>query len=1250
MNRRLKTLFRWLARSRRVALTLILALAAVIAAHAAWAQAGRYRVGPPQRIPGEILAWAQPGNAPDAVRQMAVNADSEIVRPLLRADMYLLRAKGANGNAATEAEVDRAIAALRATGRFRWVGPHRMRYPLDVPNDPRYAQQWHHPVMNTPGAWNIQKGQSSVVIAVIDTGFDVNHEDLRTRLIGARNFYDPNNPNDVSSAPDHGTHVAGLAAAATNNGIGVAGVAWQNVGLFVAKAGDPFFPESALIDAVTYIRTRIAPGKKVVVNMSLGGFAPSDDPDPNDPFNATVLETAEAGIVFTISAGNAFEFGNPPINPAHLASLHPNIICVAACGKQKEHASYSSARPYTTISAPGGNGSDDILSTLPGNAYGGSGWQGTSMASPNAAGVVALCLSAGAPANQIKEIMTRTADPVGRSVPNNEYGYGVVDAQSAVQRAVSGISLESPASGSFVYGTVNVRLHVGSPGSFSHAELRIDNDPTVVATSSGPPYVLIWNSRETDPNTGQPRYANGDRTLHVRVQSTFGVLNFTSRVRLDNPSAAISTPGPSAYVAKNAPVIGTSDGLRIPTYTLEYALPESPSAFIPIVADQRQKITDGLLGTWDLSAVRDGTATLRLRVKNPDNYEVSATRLVTVDNTPPTIPGSLQGTSSNRMVTLTWSASSDNNIVVGYNVYRSEQSLAGYVKLNDAPLPNPGYVDQNLTNGRTYFYRVSAVDGAGNESAPTDFLDLTPNRNGTASGQVTALDGTFLQGATITALRDGAAVRSTQTDSAGLYAFPAPPGFEPGSYTLKIEAPGYVPQLIENVTVGLGRDAPNQNVVLQPQPQPSPGWSMLTLPYHYPAGSALTTILTGVTADALRCWDARAGRYLRPTDPGFPNPAPGVGYWIFRSGSAPAIVAAGVPQPPTRAVEVPIRRGWNLLGNPFQYPIQWVLNNLIVKNTDPSSPGNGQQATLSAAVGLGWTLDFAWGGADGRGRTLIYDRNVIPGVTDAIPPYGAFWFFSNVEGSLSIAPPTVLRRSAAEKPGLWMAQINASSGGQTGSVYFGLSETRRQFRAAPSIEEGLQIAFVAGGQTGSDQRVAADFRNHGAASQTWDIVVEGQGDKPVTLTWPNSSRIPRGFTLTLLDKSSGQRVNLRTSSSYTLSASRASHALQLELTRDASRRLFIRDLGVTATRGNRPVINFTLSREGQTTVSIVRSNGETVRTLTSRSLSSGTSSLVWDTRDDAGRSVAPGVYLVQVRAVSDGGEMARAVVAFVITR
>ena len=94
----------------------------------------------------------------------------------------------------------------------------------------------------------------------------------------------------------------------------------------------------------------------------------------------------------------------------------------------------------------------------------------------------------------------------------------------------------------------------------------------------------------------------------------------------------------------------------------------------------------------------------------------------------------------------------------------------------------------------------------------------------------------------------------------------------------------------------------------------------------------------------------------------------------------------------------------------------------------------------------------------------------------------------------------------------------------------------------------------------------------------------------------------------------------------------------------------ITDFVVNASRGSSPSINFRLAREGRTTVSILKSNGDTVRTLSSRSSNAGQNSMVWDTKDDQGRSVSPGVYLVQVRAVGDKGDQAKAILPVVITR
>ena len=134
------------------------------------------------------------------------------------------------------------------------------------------------------------------------------------------------------------------------------------------------------------------------------------------------------------------------------------------------------------------------------------------------------------------------------------------------------------------------------------------------------------------------------------------------------------------------------------------------------------------------------------------------------------------------------------------------------------------------------------------------------------------------------------------------------------------------------------------------------------------------------------------------------------------------------------------------------------------------------------------------------------------------------------------------------------------------------------------------------------------------------------------------------------DKTTGQRVNLRNASSLTTSATRSAHAFQLELARDSGQRMVITDLAVNTTRSSVPSIGFTLGKSGQASVSILKSNGDTVRTLSSRATNAGQSTVVWDTKDNQGRSVAPGIYLVQVRASSDTGDTARAVVSFVITR
>lgn len=122
-----------------------------------------------------------------------------------------------------------------------------------APNDPSYPSQWHLARIATPGAWDITTGSSGVIIAVLDTGIDTQHPDL-PNIVPGKNFIDgSNNVYDNGVNAGHGTAVAGTAAAAGNNGIGVSGVSWKN-SIMPLVVIDPsaYSPYSVIAAAINY--------------------------------------------------------------------------------------------------------------------------------------------------------------------------------------------------------------------------------------------------------------------------------------------------------------------------------------------------------------------------------------------------------------------------------------------------------------------------------------------------------------------------------------------------------------------------------------------------------------------------------------------------------------------------------------------------------------------------------------------------------------------------------------------------------------------------------------------------------------------------------------------------------------------------------------------------------------------------------------------------------------------------------------
>lgn len=406
-----------------------------------------------QFVAGELIVSLNPNTSVEQLQSLAQQIDMT-VNYLGVPGVYHLVMKGAREGAVTDEQTLETVQKLKDTGLFAYAGPNRIYYPVQRevrPNDPRYGEQWGLEMIKMPRAWVFQKGKTGIILAVVDTDFEVTHPDLKDRLLPGRDVADDDN--DLSAPGTgggwgHGTLVAGVAGATTNNGIGVAGVTWEGVKLLPIKASPDssggVFPMDSLLRAVQYCIDQ----KANVVNMSLAGVDVSDQPDLTNPVTQLILTATRQGIVFVAGAGNSFMEGNPPMWPANIASVSDLVLSVAAVGPRREHAMYSSARSYNTVAAPGGNSwatgnvTDDILTTAVGGTYEYA--LGTSLATPHVSGAVAILLSQGVKPAEVKKLIQDTAAADGRSVPNPEFGYGILDVYNAIRRVATSAAVVSP--------------------------------------------------------------------------------------------------------------------------------------------------------------------------------------------------------------------------------------------------------------------------------------------------------------------------------------------------------------------------------------------------------------------------------------------------------------------------------------------------------------------------------------------------------------------------------------------------------------------------------------------------------------------------------------------------------------------------------------------------------------------------------------------------------------------------------------
>ncbi len=307
---------------------------------------------------------------------------------------------------AKEKNIGDVISALSKDSRIEFIEPDFIATKVIIPNDSLYPQQWGLKKIQSEGAWNTTQGNTNVDIAILDTGIDDSHPDLAGKIATRANFTtDPDIDGD-----GHGTHVAGIAAASTNNNLGIAGLGF-NSRLISVKVLDN--SGSGYYSWVTNGIIWASDNGAEVINLSLGGNSSSTT------LRDAIRYAWNKGVVITAAAGNSNN--RRALYPAY----YNESIAVAATDQNDKKASFSSYGTWVDVAAPGVN----IISTTGGDYQT---WSGTSMATPYVAGVAGLVKSLHPDwsNSQIRNKIESSADKIAKT--GSYWVHGRINACKAV--------------------------------------------------------------------------------------------------------------------------------------------------------------------------------------------------------------------------------------------------------------------------------------------------------------------------------------------------------------------------------------------------------------------------------------------------------------------------------------------------------------------------------------------------------------------------------------------------------------------------------------------------------------------------------------------------------------------------------------------------------------------------------------------------------------------------------------------------
>lgn len=501
-------------------------------------------------VENELLVLTKPGAGTDALSDAFAQSCTSAIAELPEIGLTKLSVNPGRLESA----------AFELTDHSLVESVHRnYRYPAsELPNDPRFASQSYLESIGLPQAWDTTTGRANIIIAILDTGVASDHPDLIGKVISGWNTF--NNSSDSNDVAGHGTAVAGVAAALSDNRTGVVGVSWQSP-IMPIRVSDASGVATAYDIAAGLVWA--ADHGATVANVSFAPLA-SD----RTVQRAAGYFKASGGLVF-ISAGNDGQ--------STTSTGSPNAIYVAAVAESGAHAFFSTRGPFVDVAAPGLG-----IAALERNG----GYQtvdGTSFASPIAAGVAALIWSVRPelrPAT-VEQLILTTANDLGADGKDDELGMGVIDAAAAVAAALDAaeptdnaaprVSITNPSDNATVSGAIDVVVDASDETELADVVLMIDGQ--FFAVDDQPPYDFGVETRDLSP---------GVHTLVCQAADVVGNLTASNPIRIqveasspnvdlgdcdpDGPQVVFNFPAPESDVTGQVAIqITATDNVGLST-------------------------------------------------------------------------------------------------------------------------------------------------------------------------------------------------------------------------------------------------------------------------------------------------------------------------------------------------------------------------------------------------------------------------------------------------------------------------------------------------------------------------------------------------------------------------------------------------------------------------------------------------------------------------------------------------------------